>query len=120
MLRKVMIAKGVYNIVLGAVFVAFAEQMLPLLGSDHPDSIFLALFASVAAAFGAGFVLAGFDNRAINRPLLTAGFLGQSLVCGVVVWRWLDGRVYNFGLVPALIDLVCALIFLAALRSHSD
>ena len=119
--RRVFLIKGIYNC-LATIGAAFGFWLAPKIVSgwlsvDAGDHIFLYLFLLHAFIFGIGF-LAVSVNPDRSHAVIGMGALAQvGLFALVSCYVQLD-KASNLALVPAIIDLVFAILFAVFLWSY--
>jgi hypothetical protein len=114
---RIFLAKGIYNIGVSAVMLAWTDAFLPLIGTPPGNMAYPLLFLWLALACGVGYIVVALDLDA-NRGVVVLGIIGQLAVFGVLALYWLKGSVHAAGLIPACVDLAFAIAFGVFLWTH--
>jgi hypothetical protein len=116
-IKAVFTVAAVYDFVLGAVFGLFYRPIYQYAGSvlpNHPG--YVQLPALLIMTFGVGFWMVA-ANPERNAAIIPLGILMKASFCLVVFGHLLFGRSIPFYIPFAVIDLIFAVLFLAAYRS---
>jgi hypothetical protein len=116
--RDAVFVMALYNIAIGAVFFFLYKQIFKLFGIEtytpaHAPTIQIPCLFLVI--FGIGY-LAAFHDMVRNRALLFIGLLQNGGMAALAIWYKIQqaALVHNIYLLPAVISIVFAVLFLIA------
>jgi hypothetical protein len=116
--RDAVFVMALYNIAIGAVFFFLYKEIFKLFGLEsyrpvHAPTIQIPCFFLVV--FGIGY-LAAFHDMVRNRALLFVGLLQNGGMAALAIWYKIQqaALVHNVYLLPAVISIVFAVLFLIA------
>jgi hypothetical protein len=117
--QRVFRIKGVWNCVVSVGFLLGDDVLRDWLQIPRPDPIYRALFLALAFAFGLGYWWVGRDLDK-NHDIIRMGILGQLSVFTIVAYAvgFMQPPLPWPYLLPAIIDLVFAVAFLAFLWTY--
>lgn len=115
--KKLFLAAGVYDLVLGLVFGLWFKCVYAYCGITLPNhDALIQLPAALIAIFGVGFLMVSRDPVR-NRGIITLGILLKVAYVGIVGGHWLLASMPTIFVPWVVIDFVFLLLFVAAWKS---
>jgi hypothetical protein len=112
--------KGVWNCVISVAFFFGDDPLRDRLGVARPDPAYRAMFLALAFTFGLGYWRVGSDLTT-DRDVVRGGVLGQTAVFTVLAHEvFVARRLPWLFVVPGVVDLVFAVLFVMFLRQTSS
>ncbi|MEX2217645.1 MAG: hypothetical protein WD749_02700 [Phycisphaerales bacterium] len=113
-IRALLVANGVYDLVLGAAFLVAGARMYDAMGVTPPNHWGYVQFpAALVAVFGAAFLVAA-RAPGRHRDIVAMGVFLKLAYAGVVLGHMFKGSVPALWTVFGWIDLLMALLLAAA------
>jgi hypothetical protein len=110
---------AVWNLGAAATLVFNPDFLLAKLSVNDPDARLLARsFASSVTAWGIGYALVAFDRKRF-RDFAWLGAISKTIFFMVYAEAFFGGRISFAAFIPALVDLVFAILFVEFLRRTS-
>jgi len=110
---------AVWNLGAAATLVFNPDFLLAKLSVNDPDARLLARsFASSVTAWGIGYALVAFDRKRF-RDFAWLGAISKTIFFTVYAVAFFGGRISFAAFIPALVDLVFAILFVEFLRRTS-
>jgi hypothetical protein len=110
---------AVWNLCMAATLVFNPDFLLAKLSVNDPDARLLARsFASSVTAWGIGYALVAFDRKRF-RDFAWLGAISKTIFFTVYAVAFFGGRISFAAFIPALVDLVFAILFVEFLRRTS-
>ena len=117
--RILFAAAAVWNLGGAATLVFNPDFLLAKLSVNDPDARLLARsFASSVTAWGIGYALVAFDQKRF-RDFAWLGAISKTIFFTVYVVAFFGGRISFAAFIPALVDLVFAILFVEFLQRTS-
>ena len=107
---------AVWNLGAAATLIFNPDFLLAKLSVNDPDARLLARsFASSVTAWGIGYALVAFDRKRF-RDFAWLGVISKTIFFTVYAGAFFGGRISFPAFIPALVDLVFAILFVEFLR----
>jgi len=107
---------ALWNLGVAATLVFNPDFLLAKLSVNDPDARLLARsFASSVTAWGIGYALVAYDRKRF-RDFAWLGAISKTIFFTVYAVAFFGGRISFAAFIPALVDLVFAILFIEFLR----
>lgn len=114
--KRLFLAAGIYDLVLGLVFVFFFKPLYAYMQVPPPNhDAYILLPGLLVVVFGIGFLMVSADPQG-GRQIMLLGVLMKLVYCGTVLGFWFSSSIPVVYLPFAWIDLLFVLGFLWAYR----
>ena len=111
---------ALWNLGAATTLVFNPDFLLARLDVNDPDARLLARsFASSVTAWGIGYVFIAFDRKRF-RDFAWLGVLSKTIFFAVYAAAYFGGRISFAAFIPALVDLIFAILFVEFLRRTSS
>src|SRR5262252_5907875 len=108
-----------WNLGAAATLIFNPDILLARLSVNDPNARLLARsFASSVTTWGIGYALVAFDRRRF-RDFAWLGVISKTIFFTVYAAAFFGGRISFAAFIPALVDLVFAILFVEFLRRHN-
>ncbi|HHQ49303.1 MAG TPA: hypothetical protein ENK19_10540 [Acidobacteria bacterium] len=117
--RRLFLVGAIWNWVAAGTFVLGYRLIFPILGMAQPVyPVFFLMFLGLCFMFGNGYHWVSRDLTR-NHGIVKLGIIGKLIVFGGLTWAGLTGQVHLILIVPGVVDLVFAVLYLGFLRNFT-